>query len=295
MSIDIPDEILLLIFDYCDSKTTQNIRLGCKKFGRVIDNINRLKCFESVKFVKCLDNQLRDFSGGVEYIISDEQPDHPSIKKITSKEIEEYIINRKPYKITNDFIETIIDALCDIDINYLNRLQLPNILLLYSSWNSVLRKAKNREKGDIFLFSNASIVEPCRRGLFYGRKWGDYGTEGGQIASVKVWIVSKKCTNWSCHTHPSFGSSGIDEHLPGILFLGKKEGDAVIFPFRGKEVKLICRQLPYRYGSAPFEEIFKSVTSKGCCCDPDGFIPRLSMKKQKAKLQHLHSTYVQSL
>nr|QBK86414.1 MAG: F-box domain protein [Marseillevirus LCMAC102] len=297
MSI-IPDEILLLIFDYCDVKTAQNIRVGCKKFRQVIDNINRLKCLESVKLVKCLDKQLKDFSGGVEYIISDEQPDHPATKKITSKEIEEYInIKNQVYKITNDFLETIIDALCDIDITYLNRLKLPSILLLYSSWNSVLEKAKNREKGDVFLYPNcAQITGTIRVNDTHGRKRGDYGTEGGLLASVPTWITSKKCYNWSCHRNHPFGSENIDEFLPGILFIGKKEGDVVIFPFKGKEIKLICRQLSYRYGSSPFEQVFELITSRrGGICSPEYYTPELSTEEQCAKLQHLHDTYVQSI
>src|SRR4029078_10268943 len=97
--------------------------------------------------------------------------------------------------------------------------------------SDVIAKAKKREKGDVFIIPNAaSVVGTAHvQDNWAGRRWSNDGAEGRLLASVQVGLTSHKCANWVDHPHPEFGDFGIDKYLPGKLFLGKKEGDSVIF------------------------------------------------------------------
>lgn len=131
--------------------------------------------------------------------------------------------------------EKMIDCLSCYSAEQLEALTVPPVL------QEIVTKAKHRDIGDIFLYPNRAILSRYGTG---DRTISDirriYTTPGWHV-SMQCWITSNKNNNWPRHGY------GIDEYLPLGLFLGKKEGDTILFKHNQREVKLRLQQSGYRY------------------------------------------------
>lgn len=86
----------------------------------------------------------------------------------------------------------------------------------------------------------------------YGRYYSDYGCGTSPQVSVHCRITDPEGYTVSGYC--------IDELLPAILFIGKKEGDQIKVPIAGKEITLILDQ--NRIGDSNFEHRFEDVITK---------------------------------
>jgi len=302
----LPNEIILEIFTYNDDvKSIINLGLVSHRFNEVVylTHENKIRCLLLGKILLDYHNQIFVLE---DRLIQDTEPVHPSIKKITNKNIDEYLdkVNKSQSKglfnVFNNFKEDIIDALSDTEyLGTINpyHLTIPENSNCLFNLDDILDKAMVREKGDLFLYPNSmnlvgteGIDDKC------GRKWGEYGTKGGILPSVPCWITSRTCGNWPRHGHPVFGYCGIDEFLPSELFIGKKEDDFIMFPFKGRDVKLFLKQQQYRYNRMNFEDlIIRMAEGHGGICSPTYYTPPLSQEDQILLLDDFSERYKKSI
>ena len=306
----LPPEIISQIFEYCtDIKSIINIGLVSKEFNEIVNMTHeiKLRCMFLGKITKFLLNYNPQIIKSEKISIADKDYSiYSDNKRITSLDFNNYIkaINTTPTKelnkIFNDFKEDVIDTIYTTQTNKL--IEAHNLLEFENNnktelfrIDNILEKAKNRLIGDLFLYPNSISLVGVKFNDKAGRVRDTYGFEE-VIPCLQVWITSSNCDNWPRHDHPVFGYCGIDEYLPGELFLGKKEGDYILLPFKGKELKLYCRQLPFRYGSCNFEDMVLRVSSSyGGICSENYYNPPISQKEQIRRLKEFHEKYKMSI
>jgi hypothetical protein len=230
-------------------------------------------------------DQLTDLGDGV---VTEKDMNQYTIKCISKDSIDNFKLNISTHhgtsldKIYHIFKDKIIDALSQC--SKLNSI---------TACNDMLNMAKIREVGDVFIYpEQAHIVGQAGVDDTEGRNWGNYGTSGGLLVSVRCWITSLSCQNWALHSHRHFGAYGIDSRLPAELFLGKKEGDVVTFNFKGRYIRLHCRQLPYKYGNRKFEEAMLMCISNFGTCSPNYYTPPLSYEDQVIMFTEFKKRYL---
>src|SRR5689334_14074025 len=160
----LPNEIISEIFAYCDDiKSIINLGLVSQQFNCIIylTHENKIRCLLLGKILMDYNNQIIKLE---DCLIQDAKPDHPSIKKITNKDIDNYLdkINKCQGKelisVFANFKEDIIDALSDTDnLDKIDSYQLtipenPKTLL---NLDDIIDKAKIREKGNLFMYPNS--------------------------------------------------------------------------------------------------------------------------------------------
>lgn len=300
----LPNEIISEIFSYYDDiKTIINLNHVSHHFYAIVRRTHKNK-FQCLLLGKTLHDYHAQILGLEDCLILDTNPEHPSTKKIRSTDIDEYLNkvnnsnNKELIYVFNNFKEDVIDALCDTDhldlINPYHLVEPDNVLL---KLNDILDKAKIREKGDIFMYPNGmNLVGTIDVDDKYGRKYGNYGTKGGILPCVPCWITSRNCNNWPRHCHPVFGNCGIDEYLPSEIFMGKKEGDFIMFQFKGRDVKLFLKQQEHRYSGRNFEDlILRMGEGHGGICSPTYYTPPLSQEDQIKLLDDFCEKYKASI
>lgn len=89
------------------------------------------------------------------------------------------------------------DRLLDVLSGYtvLNLSQAGDKLNLEATFRELIEQAHHREVGDVFLYPNSARIVGSNPDDTYGRKHGNYGTGGGWLISVNIWIINPKCNN----------------------------------------------------------------------------------------------------
>jgi hypothetical protein len=170
----------------------------------------------------------------------------------------------------------------------------------------VFVRACRRELGEVHLCQSIAVVvgpKQVKEGS-PARRFGQYGTSGGMLASVQTWIMSQRCSYWQAERGASlFEESGrIEHYLPAVLFIGKREGDAVSFEFKGKEVKLVLRQKYAVEADDDFGEqvefevmLERILRGSSRTMDPQLYDPPLSRDEQTKIVRAAHAAHVAAL
>lgn len=130
----------------------------------------------------------------------------------------------------------------------------------------------------IYTYKPAEITREVGKDL-YGFQFGTYGCGDEPLVSVQCLIRDEKDYTVSGYS--------IDNRLPAKLFAGKKEGDSVVVPVKGKgQVTLVLCQKSDR-SQVPFEDVFKTVVSpyfypkyKWNLSSPRSYTPEVSREMQ---------------
>lgn len=281
----IPEEIILEVLTHIiDIPSILSVTLTSTQFNVGIRKVHivKFKCLNLIKLLYYYNDQLEHsiFTRTSKYVVSISQEDIVTFKSKISLCDKELIV------IHDEFRDKIIDALSEADLDK---------VVPYKD-DGILKLAKLREVGDAFLCPNGAIIIGEKDvDDSEGRKFGNYGTSGGLLVSVECWIKNASCDVWSRGHHKYFGRCGIDEHLPAILFLGKKEGDTITFKFKGRDVKLYCGQLPHRYSHTNFQDTMREVVSSFSTCSPNYYSPPLSYDDQHTMFITFRDMYLSSI
>ncbi len=299
MSIfELPNEKIYELFNWCDLTTICNLRIVCHRFKLVSEAV----LVERYKFITTLinkyDAQVKELSKGAACLISDQPHDNIDIKKIKPKEIADFLalLATAPLKACTlsyrAFKESLIGALCTIDC--VDK-------IIDSDSLGVLERAKNRVKGVIYLIREPAVVCGERNvDDKLGRGHGNYGTEGGLLASVRIGISSTISRNRGFLKLEGNISGDndiiIDNWLPGKLFLGIREGDSIVFPLGNREIQLVCRERStQRYPYIIFQYMFICNCEEYLITSPDNFTPPLPQAIQNTKIAELLKQYEVSI
>ncbi len=284
MAITLPQELLAHVFSFCDGSEIRALRQSSRVYRSIV---GELRGYKWIRLVNHWDQKLKELTHSEGFLISNDRPAYPDIKKFTTVDLGNYfrrIFTCRGVEVARNidqFAEDIIDALCDLAPRELNLLESPKSddVPSVKAMALVLAKAKNREKGDVFIIPNPAYV--CGERLRYH---GNYGTEGGPLVSVETWVMSHRCGNWSRH------AKNIDDALPAQLFLGKKEGDSVIFDLKGREIKLVCRQLSYKFNQlGPFENALEKMTRNPTHLMDVTYADNLPIEEQHRRIRAFHA------
>jgi hypothetical protein len=113
----------------------------------------------------------------------------------------------------------------------------------------------------------------------YGFHYGTYGCGDEPLVSVQCLIRDEK--NYTVSGYK------IDNRLPAKLFAGKKEGDTVVVPVKGKGYVTLALRQKIDGHQVPFEDVFKKAVSpffypdcKWCVTSPSSYTPEVSREMQ---------------
>jgi hypothetical protein len=285
----LPPEIAVHYLQYVSGDP--RLRLVNKAFKDNLDKTNehRFMCRSLLDVAQSLNAQIRRISEGKSCLISDIPSEDPRIERLTPAQIARFrkeittCPHEKIQSVFQIFKLTILDALCDVEDDYLAQLQLPPLPEVppHLKLDDILAETKKREKATLCILDTALIWGDQHR------KFGNYGTEGGEIPTLRCFVSNAKRGDW---TNCSYL---IDEYLPAQLFMGIRDGGRIRIQLRGKTITLVCTQWNYNlWGN--FETLVAALTKKGTYALVDvGVI--LSPEEQLATIQQFHHAYIKSI